>query len=598
METGFDEFTLDVKVDHHKVSVASTLKIFASSAREPNSDEHLIQYESHERHTERKTIKCEYYTVPYESPSIMHAWLYEHELVPDTRVTTARLVARGYASYQAIKRGDVPIIELRTMTDDTYGRVNITPINKCIHTASDRDDDTCIAKLEARRKDDFDQFATSIKARYMELKRSLGVDIIPQNSAFFYVESNFGKVPVTTFAYLSRFITNSKAEVVDLLRSLERHINPRHTSIEERLVDFCTLITRPMIYVEDHAKSKNDRDTAIDQWMQLGTFPILSETGFDCEDGSALILSIIFLLKHSDVSEYPELVTLQSFAKQYTPFLTLGNLKSNGATPYVSHAYVVMMDSRWVQYQLEGNFSIESPTGLNHALTLESTASLSGVWDDTSTQKIDASNVDPMVTEYINIRESLISVFAESHALFALCRQYAPMRASNRNHYDHYGSWLSPDDTSNKYAHCGSYGHTFVLMTTDHNGKAVHAIVTQGNCRIGAYADQLMMYKSDVKLHVLSQEAESDFESKYGYVLQQQPKNILPVVNKVTPAGSKDDTKSIVGYVDVPGRVWDAHNDTITECTSRMTHHATRVERLEIADATVIYRIYIYMKRV
>lgn len=568
-----------------------TLKLFGSStwkvgrSFEANSDEKTIaiRWVAGEAH-KAVTVPIRYFA--NEMPSLMHAWLFVDAPVPGIRVKATKLIARGYISYADVK----------TQRCSTITLTNCAPSRKVIAVASlynatiknsptGIDQYNIINRIEKHGSDIYKAFHANVVDVYNQLEHQLSTRM-PEHSAFYYVDTNMRKLPISTFGYCSTIINNSERNAYRLLASLESHISSIHTTPEAMLVDMCTLLTRPLIYINDSAPMPDGADESIDQWMQIGTFPMQSTAGFDCEDGAGLMMSIVFALKHmvvpSDMTASPRLIDLHRFVQLYTPFIALGNLKAGEQEgEYVSHAYVTLLDARWVDCQIN---SSRPPPVLAKAITLEATSHLSAVWDDKSTKDIDIDD-GALAIHFASLRDELYEAFGDK-SLLGMCRQYTPLQSNNARKWDN---------------HSGSYGETFVMMTPDHRtidgeARCIHFIVTDRS-RIGSMAERLMMYADGVNLRAVSNQSRSQFESVYMCLLQEQPKNNLPAAIDTPVDVSVAPTHMIVGYMDVPHRIWCEYKNDIIQSVNRMKAYVadTSSPDLNIAACMSVKRIFFYL---
>lgn len=138
-------------------------------------------------------------------------------------------------------------------------------------------------------------------------------------------------------------------------------------SIEEDcalLNEFLTVIFRGLLYTPDNTRRVGETGSRInparavltDQWVPLLMFPTLDRVGYDCEDG-ALVVKQIFsvlmalgnsmdedssLLQQTTNSACKTLRRIVATAQQYTPFFTIGQLKT-ARDAYTPHAYVILL---------------------------------------------------------------------------------------------------------------------------------------------------------------------------------------------------------------------------------------------------------------
>jgi hypothetical protein len=397
----------------------------------------------------------------------------------------------------------------------------------------------------------------------------------PDRSNFYYVRTHMGKMPITTFAYLSTLVDQRGVE--PLLQALLRRATDEIDIVErnsptgsydatrrncETLVAMATMLPRGLHYTDDIRRTGRNRTEAVDQWSQLGTFPELATTGFDCEDGAGLVMSVLYLLRNMRFRD-AQLTRMQAFANQYTPLFTLGNMKvgpgSNAETDYVPHAYVIMVDRTWFEGHLKPDTAVNGP--FLPAMSLESTAYLSGVWDDRAMSH-PGTSASRMVTTFDEIYREVNTAFEHIPNVLHAMRQYTPLQASNAHR--------APSGR-----HRGSYEDIYVLMTVDHmNDRVAHCIVTHDSATrrtIGSLAEHVLRYAPDVHIDVVFSHARSYFESMYQCLWKQQPMNKLPTTAVATTANMRPAPNGVCGIIDIPSAVYTQHAHTIETALATMS---------------------------
>lgn len=552
-----DDLVVGVAVVNPRVGSTYTVKVFTSSSSSgrPDSEEHLQSFASDA--IAGQALRHGFNT----PPRLLHVWLYSNVCVPRLpAVSVTSVLATGHVPYADVyKKGGVEM-ELIDVTSSVQGRVTIRSTNAPSSTPAVVDVDA----MSSARLTLFKSVSTAICGKYTELTDAGYARPADDRSRFYYVQTNMSQLPITTYAFMSTLIDNTDSELHDLLVGMLRHVNTTSnssSSLYDQLVDLCTLLPRMLLYTDDIVRRERGRDQVVDQWTQLGTMPNMSTSGFDCEDGSGLVMSIVHALRSFTCKSTtpPRLVQLQQLARQYTAFLTIGNLKSGDvANKYVSHAYVVMLDSEWVTQHMSGG---PTPASAHRALTLESTASVSGVWDGASLARVDERSPDA-VSSYLSLRVALRAAF-KTPALFTTCRQRTPLQAANARIWN----------TNPKLVpHRGPYQDVYVLMSPSHqvqrNGQTVsdnviHLLVTginvNGGGVIGALAENVMTYNSQVTLHTVSNETRAIFKERYMSLWSEQPRNKLPLAlpsssSIVTPPPRNSNVD--IGYIDISARIW------------------------------------------
>jgi len=162
------------------------------------------------------------------------------------------------------------------------------------------------------------------------------------------------------------------------------------------LTEFLTLPFRAMIYSPDEIhrgkEHSKPRRFMTDQWVQLSSFPASPYIGFDCEDGSLLVLQIFYLLQAfvktwkttkeetkmgwtASDSEIKALVEIATVSTKYLPFFCLGELQT-AADKYSPHAFVVLQPKSVIKkaYQDHGHAFANGSGGLDTAHEVHFTA--------------------------------------------------------------------------------------------------------------------------------------------------------------------------------------------------------------------------------
>jgi hypothetical protein len=533
------------------------------------------------------------------APEFLHAWLFVTKMDAKLGVPITTLAGWGRIFFDALSTAVV-----RTNLVDVCDTVQAVLATRTL--ASRRPQCTrTLRQIEDDRVRIYNAMQTRIQGVCARLRDNDGYRApSPDHSNFYFVETHMQKMPITTFAYLSTFIANTDAQIEALLESLARSVDCANVSITigEQLVDMCTLLPRALIYTNDMTRSPNGGRVIVDLWSQLGIYPDMNKAGFDCEDGAGLIMSIVYGLRHCKFSSAasPLLRALQTHAKRFTPFFTLGNLKTGpNIGDFVSHAYVTMLDSRWVNAKLDPSLPMPARSELYPALSLESTAYVSGEWDavasDGALQHSEPATIrQRMVSHLSGIRSALRAALAkqgDAHLVQPM-RIFAPTQANNSIHsvYNRNGD-----------RHKGTYQDVYVLMSADHNAdRVIHAIVT-GDGTIGSLAENLLQYDGKIKLHTVIDQSRTTFNKDYECLWKQEPKNTLPLAPPDTFFGPRRTCDTdVVGIIDVPMRVWNANVRAYTRAFKTLadTHvyHADASEsEHELADDLSLMRIYIYI---
>lgn len=219
---------------------------------------------------------------------------------------------------------------------------------------------------------------------------------------FVYVDTPIGRLPVLSYVVLACQIRQHNEKALRWLEYLlEISACRLHTTADdllnrpdewgELIAEMALWQIRARVYTPDWVRVAGDKKVGGDQWARLGCFPDPGLSCGDCEDFSELVLEFVHVFKYCKLGERasPLLQLLQRRLRQYTPFMAIGQLKSGPG--YVCHAYVILLDSRWVQNTVD---QIVHPSMANvlPALVIEGTAYTESTWSK-DTLKMQAEKV-------------------------------------------------------------------------------------------------------------------------------------------------------------------------------------------------------------
>ncbi len=222
------------------------------------------------------------------------------------------------------------------------------------------------------------------------------------NEAFFCkVVSPMGDLPLLSWTLLTTqiYARNSEAQsyfshLLDI--SLDRlgltlsDCVPKKPFLSDILAEMVLWQERAKVYSYDTSRTSEHQHIGSDQWTRLGCMPDQRIATGDCEDFAESMLETLYQFKRTQFSpQCTELLAVQDHLKHYTSCLTIGQLKSDSG--YVGHAYVTLLDQRWLRDLVkfdksrkpkffESNFQTFKREALYPPIFLEGTAYTQSTW--------------------------------------------------------------------------------------------------------------------------------------------------------------------------------------------------------------------------
>lgn len=315
-------------------------------------------------------------------PDYLHVWLFVTYSDED-KIQCQTLLATGFISFVQL---------LNSLSGCPVDLCDITKTKQAVvHVASHT-----IHELQTREPKPADH---SLAERLIEqTNQAYEQTNHTHDQRFVYVDTHVGRFPLISYPILATTIKAHPDQAVRLFNhflqlaavmvgvNLSR-FDSFSTALKMELVgEMLTLIPRSLIYQQDFVRTGVNSNKLVDHWTVLSLFPNLGAASFDCEDAAKHMLEMFTMLKHTEIpSKKPEderennrLIELQKLVKQYTAFLCLGILNlTQGETP---HAYVVLLDSNYVNQQLIGQG--ERAKHYLPALALEGTNYTESVWSN------------------------------------------------------------------------------------------------------------------------------------------------------------------------------------------------------------------------
>ncbi len=205
-----------------------------------------------------------------------------------------------------------------------------------------------------------------------EVHRGLASD---KDEIFSFVSVHIGDgvkaLPLLWYPLLAMRMQHSAWEAEALfthLLALASHYAPSSgaTSDGQLLADMLTFVSLGWRYTAD----KTPSDVYADSWASLFTYPNPERAAYDCEDGAKACLELFNVFVGLDLEDNDApLASIQRLAREYSPFLAVGEIKSEGS--YVLHCFMVLL-------------TLDPQTGMPSrklpAIHIETTAFSSGPW--------------------------------------------------------------------------------------------------------------------------------------------------------------------------------------------------------------------------
>lgn len=201
-------------------------------------------------------------------------------------------------------------------------------------------------------------------------------------SLFTYAHLPMGEYPILAFVWLTTQVQSTNENTDALFSNLYAvavRNQPEQATSGQILNELLTLLTRTGLYTLDRRRNQvTDTYANEDQWLSMNWFKNPAEAAFDCEDASEHVLELFYAFtRHPIPYHAAPLETLRQYALGYTAFFTMGTLNCNEEeTP---HAYVILLDRRYIQAQLEG-VPLSRVEHLQPALVIEGTSYTEGAW--------------------------------------------------------------------------------------------------------------------------------------------------------------------------------------------------------------------------
>lgn len=283
------------------------------------------------------------------------------------------------------------------------------------------------------------------------------------------------------------------------------------------LTEMCTLYFRGLLYSHDYVRTRASEQVETDQWSCLNAFPADGLTAYDCEDGAEFVMEVLALLRHGTYKSAP-LQQMQAFYSHYSAFLTLGELRSlkpNGDEAPVPHAYVMLLDTRYVRGERD------SRQAYKPAIVIESTTYLQGCFTALRTH---ASNMFQVLEQ--DAYQANQQVFSqpqlceEERKWRRVCKMRCrvPITVSKQT----YGTvWNLIGETQHHQQSSSS-------STEDH---ITHfALSHHASHRLGVHALDLLMYENGVAFHTVLDVGPGDDMHKLEVINRENPRSYLPRV--------------------------------------------------------------------
>jgi hypothetical protein len=474
--------------------------------------------------------------IPYK----LHSWLFVNSKDSDG-IFTQTLLATGEIKFQdLVSTNKTNSIQLKDIKLNKQATITIA----CTH--SDHLNDYDFASMENQPNRDLLTLGSTshpLTTHYLnQIYEVYDTVKHEHNQKFAYIDTHCGRIPLLAFPLLATQIRPTKLEANALLDRLFfyscNHLGLNKNAIiklplemkMELICEMLTLIPRFLIYELDYIRTGKTTTKPVDQWTRLLAFPILGLAAYDCEDGAELILELIHVFKYTKLepTEQEVLFHLQTLLQSYTPFLTLGLLnEGNGVTP---HAYVILLDSNYVNHQILKNSTTTTEIKYNPTCILESTNYTQSVW------ALNNNNTSDKFTENNNP---------------------LPKNLQNEQKWQRMVKFKMPATVVRRE---NMYGTITALLTADHispnsNLIAFHSLMCSSRSdskqpSVGIEIQSLVSFSSDIEARTLMSLNENETNEFQNQLLSEFPPSILPKVVGVRPSRNPTDTSFLMRKLD------------------------------------------------
>ena len=327
------------------------------------------------------------------------------------------------------------------------------------------------------------------------------------------------------------------------------------------LAEMCAIYFRGQLYCHDYYRTMSSDKNDTDEWSCLNAFPSDGLTGFDCEDGAEWILELLMLLR-CGVFKSSSLNAMKSFYAGYTAFFTLGTLSTGVGQDPVDHAYVILLDSRFIIQQRS------QPDELKPAIVIESTTFTQGCF---SKSRIDAGERDKLSIDVADYNNKQV-VFMTSSML------------------EHESKWRRVCKTRSKVAvsmQRHMYIDVWAMVSSSPEDGSVTQYAVHGSNSLGVAFKDLVEYRSHVNLTPVLIADKATLED----MNKENPRSKIPEVpaNPRYPLLLDGQTRFTIRAVD-----FEANKDLfVTAFKEAVSDKEALVNpvKLEITDKVAIYVI-------
>jgi hypothetical protein len=227
-----------------------------------------------------------------------------------------------------------------------------------------------------------------------------------------------------------------------------------------------------------------------DYWSSLWSYPDPHLVAFDCEDGAKALLELFLVFQRcSRVPAGTRLHHFQQLARQYQPWLAIGELKSSDGAAALTGAHLGQ-HTKGSEYLLHC-FLVLEPLGGAPFISIESTAYASGAWTKPSAQGL----------AYDRKEFGRAEAFASAQGVSAIARVRSPISMVRDQRM---------------------YGQLLALFGVDKNGRAQHHLFKDVETN-----DYLAGHKVSSRLLAIDEPAEQ-LRQSLAYPLSQQPPSVFP----------------------------------------------------------------------
>ncbi len=475
--------TLRLRIHVNFITVGEKYKLFVFASRDVHDDSayNPVVLLEHDHWVETPFLLRNKPTLP----EFVHLWLFV-DGVDDNGIDVQSLLAWGRCRPLDLLKSHQ--LELKDIEGRAQAVLDLQILNAPRQLQPSPASSLSNSSIESRVQSYLDQ----VSAVYERFERN-------DDAYFVYVDTPVGRLPVLSYAVLACQIRQNNDKAVQWLEYLVRITSIRFQRKPDELTrlpelwgeliaEMALWQVRARIYTLDSVRVSSNKKLGSDQWTRIGCFPDAALACGDCEDFSELVLEFLHVFKYCTLPLESSglLKLLQKQLRQYTPFMAIGQLKAGSA--YTCHAYVVLLDTRWVENRIDKIQYSQHQGCLLPSIVIEGTAYTESTW----TQKTLRTHSE--VTRHLHHLQSITD---------------CPTAQGCTEKWERMIKYRTPAAVVNLEHH---YGQVFILMTADYTNpycnetEALQLLVKRSAQdraslpRLGCNHSSVALYDSCVRL--------------------------------------------------------------------------------------------------